>query len=1119
MSIAVVYVPCETVELQVRLGYGGALSPMELVLLDAVRAGLNDVGQLTGHLQLGRRIVHDLVYDLWRAGLLSVDRSLSRIVVPPEVADQLDRGAPVPGAEYVREKRELMIDQITRRVLPARGPLSPPDPRLALPVGDDPVGLDRVSQSAVLRALDESLKADERQPPADRSHQPVDSGRRRKVLSYRLPPPGLERPRTRRWIELKVEPRWHEHDQQLTMTVVDDRVPAELRESASERLTQLAAEAPGGKPFSELRDVAVGALSEPPSPAGALARLADRVETARGVPAGQRHTWHRELADDARQLEGLLRERADREMRVRPVTADKHERLVGQLIAQATSQLVICSPRIHYQTLRRHLPALEDAVRRDVRLVLLWGAADRDRDEEFDDRTRNALEDLQRLGGKPGATQVVLPVTSARTHAKLVVADHTAALVTSAAPLSGAGGRSDVGLLLEQPGDDSPVITELLDWVRASVPSYEHSRLVQVRAADFRSAGAPAPEPERGREELPEPAVEAPAEYPSVEASALELWVSGWTEYLRQAQARLAARRLPAARLVTDATHRTLFRVALSRARRRLVIASDGLAAEIVDTGLVGALRARLEEGVEVTLVLPDATHPVGDRRQYGEARQRLQDLLADFPGRLRLVEGGNRAALLVWDDEAVVGSFNYLAFDGRYGRHRLASELSVRVSGAAAADAVARAAGAVGLTAAPETGPEAATGAGPETGRDSATALPPAGAAHAPAQRLLHAYADQGAADPRLVAQVLGAAEDPWQLLELLGGSGPEDLVAVVAARCLADHRNGGLDGGQDGRAGRWQRWLIRHCWNTGQFVEAAVLRRGLPDAGFRPRARTAVLGAARSAHHPEAVAAVLEELVLEELVLEEGLSAGERVVVALGACSLLLLTGDASGHEALEVVLPRLGTPWREFVDRVVAYWRAAYLPMPLELIRVSLDGSRREHERARLWEELEQRLAHARAMTFASQVSTRTHHALFNTPSGAFAELGRIVTGRGDGELREWREGPGAFPAEQLVLAAGRGASQHGTLMFGGHLKRYLQRLNPVVAAVDDLLRTAGSAAATGAAPPGAEELGTWLAGHWTELTDAAAALEGPDGPEGVLARHFLGDLELLARWRAS
>ncbi|NWF31393.1 hypothetical protein HW130_35155, partial [Streptomyces sp. PKU-EA00015] len=649
-----------------------------------------------------------------------------------------------------------------------------------------------------------------------------------------------------------------------------------------------------------------------------------------------------------------------------------------QLIAQATGQLVICSPRIHYQTLRRHLPALEDAVRRDVRLVLLWGAADRDRDEEFDDRTRNALEDLQRLGGKAGATQVVLPVTSTRTHAKLVVTDHTTALVTSAAPLSGAGERSSVGLLLEQPGDDSPVITELLDWVRASVPSYEHSRLLRVRAADFRTtdsrmAGAPAREPARKREELPEPAVEAPAEDPSVEASALELWVSGWTGYLRLVQARLAARQLPAARLVTDATHRTLFRIALSRARRRLVIASDGLAAEIVDTGLVGALRARLGEGVEVTLVLPDATHPVGDRRQYGEARQRLQDLLADFPGRLRLVEGANRAALLVWDDEAVVGSFNYLAFDGRYGRHRLASELSVRVSGAAAADAVARAAGAAGMPAAPDTGP------------DATAALPPTGAAHASAQRLLHAYAEQGAADPRLVAQVLGAAEDPWQLLELLGGPGPEDLVAVVAARCLADHR----DGGQDGRAGRWQRWLIRHCWKTGQFVEAAVLRLGLHDAGFRPRARTAVLGAARAAHHPGAVAAVLEELVLEE-----GLSAGERVVATLGACSLLLLTGDPSGHEVLEVVRRQLDTPWREFAERVDAYWQAAYLPMPLELIRVSLDGSRREHERASLWEELEQRLAHARAMTFASPVSTRTHHALFNTPSGAFAELGRIV-----------------------------------------------------------------------------------------------------------------------------
>lgn len=1112
-GVAVVWVPCETVELQVRLGYGTALSPMELVMLEAVRAGLNDVGQLTGHLQLGRRLVHDLVYDLWRAGLLTVDRSLSQVVVPPEVADRLDRGMALPGAEYVREKRELMIDRVTGRVLPARGPLSAPDPRLALPVGDDPVGLEQVSQSAVLRALTDSLKSDEPRVPTDRAHRPVDPGRRRRVLSYRLPPPSLQRPSTRRWIELKVEPRWDEAIQQLTMTVVDDRVPAELRESASERLTRLAAESPGGKPFSELRSLAVGSLSEPPSPAGALARLADRVETARGVPAGQRRTWHLELADDAAQLDGLLRERTGREMRVRPVTADEHERLVGQLITQATSQLVICSPRIQYQTLRRHLPALEDAVRRGVRLVLLWGAADRDRDEEFDERTRNALEDLQRLGGKAGATQVVLPVTSARTHAKLVVVDHSAALVTSAAPLSGSGGRSDVGLLLEQPGTDGPVLSELLDWVRASVPSYEHSRLVRVRAADFRPAGAPDPElrpdPAAGRgadpgadpDAPPRPAVEAPSEVPSVEASALELWVSGWTEYLRRAEAHLAARRLPAARLVTDATHRTLFRVAVTRARRRLVIASDGLAAEVVDTGLLGALRARLEEGVAVTLVLPDATHSVGDRHQYGEARHRLQGLLADFPGRLRLVEGGNRAAVLVWDDEAVVGGFNYLAFDGRYGRHRLASELSVRTSGAAAADAVARAAGAF----------EEPTEAGSPV-PEPAPAHPPAGAAHAQAQRLLHAYAKQGVADPRLVAQELSAAEHPWQVLDLLGGMGPEDLVAVVAARCLAGHR--GTDrgaSGQDDRAGHWQRWLVRHCWNSGQAVEAAVLRLALPGADFRPRARTAVLGAARAAHHVGALAAVLEELVVDD-----SLDTAERVATALGACALVLLEGNAFGHEALELLRPRLDPPWQGLADEVDAYWQAAYVPMPMELIRASLDGSQREHEHARLWEELDQRLAHARAMTFASPVSTRTHHALFNTPSGVFAELGRIAGTRGDGELREWRQGPGAVPAEQLVLVAGRGASQHGTLMFGGHLKRYLQRLNPVVAAVDDLLQSAGEATTTGAAPPGAEELSSWLAGHWEELTFATAGIEGP---EGVLARRFLGDLELLARWRAT
>ncbi|GGP98509.1 phosphatidylserine/phosphatidylglycerophosphate/cardiolipin synthase-like enzyme [Actinomadura coerulea] len=1124
-GVVTVYVPCDVVTIVVRMGYGDSLSAMEELTLRAVHAGLAEPDQLAERLGLGIRLVHDLVYDLWRQGHLAINTETTplTLTVSDTVARCLDadRTEELRGAESVFEPRELMIDKLTMRVLPAMGRLKPSRARLAVPVESRAVSLADVPQSAVMKALHESLRKEQKAQSVvvDRTRGPVVGHRARRALSYRLPPPDLRKAAGRRWIELKVAPHWDEELQHLSVTVVDDRLSAELRQEASERLTQLVADSPTSALGTELREHAQGAMVDPPSPASALQRLERRISGAADIPAGQRRNWHLELADDARQLEGLLQAQVQRETSAHIITGEEQERLLPLLIGRAETQLVIVSPWIRYRALKPLLDPLADRIRRGVRVVFAWGVdPDTEFSEAFDDQTRNALEDLARAAPGEHVQQVLLPMTSARTHAKLLVVDDHTALVTSRNLLSSTGSLSELGVVLEAGEGESPVITDLLGWVRAAIPSYEQSRRVYVRPSEFAAArsasgavrpGGAGPGPgasrgtspsERARPDAPPSAadIEAPREDATdaaVEVTSLRLWTKAWTDHVQRSRAFLESRTLPSVRTVTDAAHRGLLRTALIKAARRVVIASHGLSADAVDTGLIGALRSCLDRGVEVTLVYGDGRRLTGpDRHRWEIANAHLEDLRREYPGTLRLISGGHHAKVLVWDDEALVGSFNYLSFEGRYGRQRLASELSVRLTGGDIADAVAGAVGAAPLV---------------RTEQSASRPVAPAsaGAAFNAAQHLLKSHQDGDADAAVLVRGVLAGAEDPWHVLEALGEEpdAPPALVTLVAARCLTDHAGSGGDGE---RSLRWRRWLIDRLWRKGDFVEAAVLRQTLPDPRLRPRPALAMLAAAR---RTPAFVPALEDLAMDDP------DAGECVVGVLAAAGAVILEGSSSAAEVLDLLATEVEGIWEELAARTAEYQAVpGSQPITRSTLRAALQESELDQERADAWATLERLVDHAQSTTFDNTISTRTHRALFDSASGEFAVLAKRVRERSPEVLRAWSAELPTRNMAQLVQNVGASVALGRPPMHGSHLKRYVKRLDPILAQVDTVLRLCRDDKEPGAGaalPEEALKLSQWLVDSWSAFTERAGEMPAP---EGRLVRAFLDDLEELARW---
>ena len=277
--------------------------------------------------------------------------------------------------------------------------------------------------------------------------------------------------------------------QRLVVTVTDRRFPAERRSLLGDLLTQIASDFPRDSFVTMLRSAVDPKLYAPPSLRNSVARLATDADRTAGIrPASGPHATVSCATPHAGQLGGLLSAWIRDEVAADVVLDADHSWRIDELISRAEQQLVIVSPRINETAMKRVEAKLRTKIRAGVRIVILWGSSYED---TVEGPAENILNSLQReRGGAP----MLRPLISARTQARIVIADDIAALVTSHNILSSSGGGLNLGVLIRSTsGGRSQAIQDLLERVRMLVPDAKTSRQLASGAAGGASSMARQP--------------------------------------------------------------------------------------------------------------------------------------------------------------------------------------------------------------------------------------------------------------------------------------------------------------------------------------------------------------------------------------------------------------------------------------------------------------------------------------------------------------------------------------------------------------------------------------------------------------------------------------------------
>jgi len=1144
-----VYVPCDVALVRARLGYQETLTPVELIVLRAVHAGAATLTDLCRELGFSRRIAVDLVHDLWQAKYLRLVRSYAGLEVSPEVGrlirlGQVDR---LPSAETVVESRKIMVDKLSGYLMPEQGLRSPRARNLAVPVENSAVRIQDAGTAALVEALERGLRAADFDGPG----RPM-----RRVLGAYVED-GARATAGRSWLALDVRAAHDPDTDELIVTVVDDALPASFRDTASRQLTTLVAERPQDEFTRTLRGQARPGLLSPPSLRNLAARLEQLADRAAEITPGRRMSTHGELESLYGQAQNLMRDHVAQEVSAELVTGSAHGTTLAALLRQARSQIILSDPWLRVGGLESIASELRAAIQGDVRICVLWGIRYR---ETKDARAANFLYQLVLQSGArpfgeldgadptapegpaaaessplaavpPAGPWFLIPRDSARTHAKIAVVDNRAALVTSWNFLSKADAGQEIGIVVRSPGPagGSRPLQDLLRWARSAVPEYTMSRLLLVEEQGFvvnegpGSAGrvadavqpvpAPAPPPGEGTEEDT--------------LNAARQWASAWSDTAAWVRRWLEQRTLPTASVVVDAGHRQALWTALREASWRLAVTSDQLSGEVVDDRLLRALDAALGRGVEVRILYgrPHEKDLSDDDLATGApsaAEQRLAGLAARHPGRFTVSRNGTHAKVLLWDDSAVVGSFNYLSHEGTYSArnaHRQRSEVSLQLSGGAFADDVARL---LGLTVRPRPSVPPAP-------------APAADASGAVVQQLLNSVA--GGADPAdAVESHLAAHPAPWELLDRLGENGSRIVLRIAAALCLSRWP----DAAPPERRLYWLRWLVGDLWTSRAYLEAAALRSVLADESTRPGISIAILAAARGT--PRYATALLDAWSDPPAPARPGArgradladtESAERAAVVAAAVDLVLFHGDETAAEILRQERSRLADPgptdirelleaWQRLVDAVLAYaGQSSGRPLPLNLIRTLATQGDGSLAATRLWGRIRTSLARTAQTQLANTHSQRTLHELLRSGNGEFGSLQEIAEREDRSALTAWvAQAPAAEGGfGRLIDQAGQRVDPSRAAMHSTHRRKLIRDLMLITRDARRLDRLPAPPAAGTAGSADDAALLAAARGCAAACADVLPVIlneEAASAPEGQFVQDVLAGLGELETW---
>lgn len=686
-----IVIPCLPFSVRARLGTkDDSLTPIERITLQAIGHGLSHVGTLSDVLGLGKRPVLDLIYDFWLRGYVLVDHQTAQVRLAGEAleAHRNDRLPALKSAESNIVQVNLLQELVSGAVLPFVAKERPVGPESALvPTQRTSLDLKGIPREALIDALTEEVQRQGRIQRTERNLVVREAWVEPENLLKELER-GASRHKGLRYLPILVDIFLDKGSDRLHFRVVEARglVPSACG-SVEQGLSDLSERLAAQTFFKRLRQDLQGRLDADIPRAESVSTLEKRTRDLENSNPGvvlQRHDGlleaHRIATEHVRRLS---RRAAD----VRLVVGyDAHEHQIRELIRGAERQLVLACPWIKMSALLRplkdpapgektddaYLDLLRTALERGVHIFLLWGIS---KDEQLPSDVKTALLDLQRSSaGRLHFAHRPKPV-----HAKVVIQDARALLVSSYNFLDPAirGDSLELGAVVRgrKPGCAAEATIQALEWARDLYPHHDTSLKMLMLPGDFGledTAPAELDDPPHPPEDS------ALATGSETQRATIVLWAKQWEATARKLIL-LEQTRAQGVSFIRDGQHRDALWDSLRHAQTRIAILSDQLSVDVVSDSFTRALDERLAEGVAASVLY---RREGASDRAAGPA-SRLRELEDQRPALLRLLETRSHAKLLIHDDEALLGSFNFLSFEGSYDRARgrqIRSEVSVQL-------------------------------------------------------------------------------------------------------------------------------------------------------------------------------------------------------------------------------------------------------------------------------------------------------------------------------------------------------------------------------------------------------------------------------------------------------
>lgn len=690
------YLPCEIFSVRAVVGPSRNLSKIDQLVLRAVHAGANTLPALDLIFGIGARPMLRLVLGHINRGYLEIDYENGVLRVGTQVKEAIVDAtlALLDSVDVAVRPIHLAYDLVagtvqrvrrTGRLVRSGYTVEPQRARGSYR---------KLEKSLLMRAADEVVHA-----WSTRAEQPL------KILELGLElgeAPTLAGSGEQFVLELEVRVNRDSATDYLQLAVIrPDDLGALVQRRLETELTRLANLRDPPLAFKNLRAASLVSDSEmSPGLGERVAELRTLVARLDGADPGTYHDWQRTLARRAEDAELILVEQGARSLEQLVVRSqDEQVSLIREMIGRTRRQLVLAGPFLSYDAAVQYRPEIEEALRRRVRIFLLWGITSPGSRSELGTGLLSWFGRLEKEFPN-GFFSSEMP---ANVHAKFVVGDASELFVTSYNFLNrkpntvfelgvwvATAGTSQQGVRSaeEMAGTCFPALRALA-VAKEVYPDLEHREGMLIEGVDF-GGGRTAPDsgtggwPGRVRIDAADPAVVRQIDH---------VWRQKWDDYVSRLASSVTSLGTTF-EIVRDAQHHQILYGAFRSAKDRIVVLSDRLNGRVVNRRFLDELSAALgRTQLRVALIC---------QQPEPDPLQALRELEARFDGRLLVrvaraapstdAHGASHAKVLVADDAAVVSSYNFLSFgdDGAGAeRYSLSTELGVSLRGGPGADAV----------------------------------------------------------------------------------------------------------------------------------------------------------------------------------------------------------------------------------------------------------------------------------------------------------------------------------------------------------------------------------------------------------------------------------------------